>query len=486
MYWTERTREGLVNLTQKTRTPFRNAFANILLGVAIGAAVTLLGLKAAGVPLQPGLDTPAFRKFLSIYTDLHDKYFKAESDTTLINGAVDGMAKSLGDPFTEYLPPTDAMQLQNMLSGSYVGIGITIEQVNHKLVIQAVSKNAPADKAGLRPQDVIVKVNGTSLAGMSLDKATSLLLGPKGSQVTLTVDRPSVPGRSLTFTMKRAQIPKQTVFSKMLDKQIGYLQITVVADHTADEVKQQLAKLQQSGAKRIIVDLRGNPGGYLDEAVNIAGNFIPKGKVVVQWVGRDGGKNVMKSPGPGISLPIVVLMDENTASAAEILAAALHEDDGAPLVGTKSFGKGTAQTTVSFSDGSSFKYTIAKWLTPKGEWIHGKGLTPDVPVSLPAFTSLPPVDANQLPLRPNSNNSNVAIVQKSLQALGYSVDRTDGYFDVSTEDAVKKFQASNQLPQTGLVDAQTANQLQTALSDLAARSDTQLQKAEQVALEHSS
>ena len=265
--------------------------------------------------------------------------------------------------------------------------------------------------------------------------------------------------------MKWAQIPEQTVFSKMLGKQIGYLQITVVADNTADEVKQQLAKLLKSGAKRIIVDLRGNPGGYLDEAVNIAGDFIPKGKVVVQWVGRDGGKNVMRSPGPGISLPIVVLMDENTASAARILAAALHEDDGAPLVGTRSFGKGTAQTTVSFSDGSLFKYTIAKWLTPKGEWIQGKGLTPDVPVSLPAFMSLPPVDANQLPLRLNSNNSDVAIVQKSLQALGYSVDRTDGYFDVSTEEAVKKFQAASQLPQTGVVDANTANQLLAVLSD---------------------
>ena len=132
-------------MTQKTRTPFRSSFAIILLGVAIGAAVTLLGLKVVGVPLQPGLDTPAFQKFLEVYTDLHDKYFKPESDATLFNGAVDGMAKSVGDPFTEYLPPTDVTQLQNMLSGSYVGIGITIEQVNDKLVIQSVLKNTPAD-----------------------------------------------------------------------------------------------------------------------------------------------------------------------------------------------------------------------------------------------------------------------------------------------------------------------------------------------------
>ena len=372
-YWTERTRGGLVNLTQKTRTPFRSSFANILLGVAIGAAVTLLGLKVVGVPLQPGLDTPAFQKFLEVYTDLHDKYFKPESDATLINGAVDGMAKSVGDPFTEYLPPTDATQLQNMLSGSYVGIGITIEQVNDKLVIQSVLKNTPADKAGLRPQDVIVKVNGTSLVGVSLDKATSLLLGPKGK-------RGHVNGESAFFTWPLAHVHDEAGSDSRADgifedvgKQIGYLQITVVADNTADEVKQQLAKLLKSGAKRIIVDLRGNPGGYLDEAVNIAGDFIPKGKVVVQWVGRDGEKNVMRSPQPGISLPIVVLMDKNTASAAEILAAALHEDDGAPLVGTRSFGKGTAQTTVSFSDGSLFKYTIAKWLTPKANGFKGRG-----------------------------------------------------------------------------------------------------------------
>ncbi|GMA50276.1 hypothetical protein GCM10025857_16330 [Alicyclobacillus contaminans] len=383
---------------ERTRTRFRSAAANVVLGIAIGVAGTLVGMKAAGVRLQPGLDSPAFQKFFTVYNDLHQNYYKSESDSLLLNGAVDGMAKALGDPFTEYLPPADATQLQDLLAGSYVGIGIEVTEENGQLKIASVTPNAPAAKAGLKVNDIITAVNGTSLKGVSLEKASTLLLGPKGSVVKLTVERPGHADSPLTFSVERADVNRQTVYSRMLDHHIGYLQIAVVAEHTPDELKKQLAALEKAGAERLIVDVRDNPGGYLDQAVAMAGCFIPKGKVVVQWVDRAGHKNILKSPGPGIRLPVVVLMNGNTASAAEILSAALHEDLGAPLVGTKSFGKGTAQTTVQFSDGSSFKYTVAKWLTPNGEWIHGKGLQPTVPVadSEAAATSAAPAPDPQL------------------------------------------------------------------------------------------
>jgi carboxyl-terminal processing protease len=457
--------------------------ASLLLGVGIGAAGTLVGLKAMGVPLESGFNSPAFRKFLTAYTDLRNKYYQPESDQALLNGAIDGMTKSLNDPFTNYFPPADATQFRNMLSGSYVGIGVMIEQVDHQTVVHSVMKNAPAEKAGIRPQDVIVKVDGKSVEGMSLEAVSQLIMGPKGTPVTLTIKRPSAPDQLLNIRIVRDQVTKQTVFSKMLDDHVGYLQITVVADNTAEEVKQHLADLTRSGARSVIVDLRGNPGGYLEEAVKIAGQFIPKGRVVVQTVGRNSDPNKMLSPGPGTTLPVVVLMDQNTASAAEILAAALHEDLGAPLVGTRSYGKGTMQETTSFADGSSLKYTVGKWLTPNGEWIHKKGLQPTVPVAMPDYASLHPLDSGKLPLRPDQNNSDVATAQKMLAALGYPVQRRDGYFDASTASAVKQFQSHEHLPASGIVDQKTAQQLWDVFSELLAKSDTQLQKAEQVAAE---
>jgi carboxyl-terminal processing protease len=397
-FFNSASQKGWAAVPENRKTPFIKHLASLLLGVGVGVMLTLIGLKVMGVPLDPALNSPAFRKFLTAYSDLRDKYFQQESDQSLLNGAIDGMTKSLNDPFTNYFPPADATQFRNMLSGSYVGIGVTIEQVDHQTVIHSVMKNAPADKAGIRAQDVIVKVDGKSVQGMSLEEVSQLIMGPKGTTVTLTVKRPSAPDQLLNFRITRDQVTKQTVFSKMLDHHVGYLQITVVADNTSEEVKQQLAELTKSGARSLIVDLRGNPGGYLEEAVKIAGQFIPKGRLVVQTVSRNSSPEKMLSPGPGTTLPVVVLMDQDTASAAEILAAALHEDIGAPLVGTKSYGKGTMQETTSFADGSSLKYTVGKWLTPNGEWIHKKGLQPTVPVQLLAKSDTQLQKAEQVAL----------------------------------------------------------------------------------------
>jgi len=467
-------------MPQQAPSSFRRVLASVLLGIGVGAMVTLVGLKVEGVPLVPGVNSPAFNKFFEAYQDLHGKYYRQESEQTLLNGAIDGMTKALGDPFSDYFAPADATQFQNMLSGTYVGIGVTVVQSNGDLVVQSVVKGGPAGKAGVKPQDAIVAVNGSAIHGMSIEKATSLILGPRGTKVTLTVQRKTAK-RLLKFTITRDKVARQTVYTRMLGPGLGYLQITVVADHTADEVKQAVATLKQQGAKQVIVDVRGNPGGYLDQALQIAGDFIPQGKLVVQTEDRQHHIDKLTSPGPGWNVPVVVIMDKDTASAAEILAAALHDDMGAALVGTKSFGKGTVQETQAFTDGSSLKYTVAKWLTPTGAWIHGKGLTPTQPVDLPAYTSLAPLDEAKLPLKSNQNNADVQILQSMLRALKYSVDRTDGYFDANTVAAVKKFQADTGLTPSGVVDAATADHLQSAFEALLAKSDTQLQRAEQIA-----
>jgi carboxyl-terminal processing protease len=465
---------------EKRTAPFRVVVAALVFGVAFGSAATLVTLRAAGVRLQAGLNTPAFQKFFGAYDDLHNHYYQTESQQKLLNGAVAGMTKSIGDPFTDYFPPTDAKQFEAMLSGSFDGIGVTIQSVHQQVVIVSVNKGSPAEAAGLKPKDVIMKVNGTSVVGDSLQKVSQMVTGPRGSKVILSIQRPSVSDKLFDVTVTRAKITKQSVFSKMLSKNVGYLQISVVADNTAQEVANNLQSLKKQGATSLILDLRGNPGGYLQQAVKITGDFIPKGKVVVETQGRNQQTTKLSSPGPGSHWPMVVMMDENTASAAEILASALHDDIHTPLVGTKSFGKGTVQVTQSYSDGSTLKYTVAKWLTPTGAWINKKGIQPTVQVALPAYASLPGLSQDALPLKLNDNNSTVAVLQKTLKALGYAVDRTDGYFDASTEQAVASLQTKHGLPATGVVDAAAASALQADFSTLLSKSDTQLQKAEQV------
>lgn len=465
----------------KRGASFRAAAGTLILGIVIGAGGTLLGLKAENVSLTPGTASPAFQKFFSAYHLLHNDYYVKESNTTLLNGAVAGMTNSIGDPFTDYFPPVDAQQFTQMLSGSFVGIGVTIEQTQNGIEIQSVMTDSPAKKAGLLPHDVIVEVNGKRVTGMSLQKVSSLVVGPVGTPVTIGVHRRSDPGHVIDFTMKRAKITKPSVMTKMLSGGIGYMQISVVAQNTAGEVSQGLADLQKQGAKVLILDLRGNPGGYLNVAVNIASDFIPKGKLIVQTEDRSLHIDKLTSKGPGDKLPVVVLMDQNTASAAEILSAALHDDDGVPLVGTRSFGKGTVQETQAYPDGSTLKYTVAKWLTPTGAWINKKGLTPTYPVNLPSYVSLPSISSQKLPLQENQNSKTVQYLQQTLKALKYPVDRTDGYFDASTKQAVMAVQKQAGLPQTGVVDSKTAAVIDKRFQALLLNSDTQLQKAEAVA-----
>jgi carboxyl-terminal processing protease len=356
----------------------RTLLASILFGMALGSAFTFIGLWARGVAMEPDTNTPAFRKFYAAYRDLHDRYYKPVSEDALINGAIQGMAGAVQDKFTDYFTPEAANQFHDMLSSSFVGIGVMLQHQGKRFVIVSVIHGSPAAKAGLHAGDIIERVNGVSIEGMSLDKAAGLILGPEGSKVVLKVSRPAEK-KEMQFSITRARVSQPTVSSRMLPEKIGYLRISIVANHTASEVKRALDQLRQQRAKGFILDLRDNVGGYVDQAVQIASDFIPKGKVILMTQDRSGHRDVTKSSGPGMDKPVVVLMNENTASAAEILAGALHEDISAPLVGTKSFGKGTAQETEYYPDGSALKYTVEKWLTPDGHWIHGKGLTPDYP-----------------------------------------------------------------------------------------------------------
>lgn len=458
----------------------RTTAAAVLAGVAAGSALTLLILTLIGVRLQPNLTTPAFNKFFSAYDDLTRLYYSPIPQQKLLDGAITGMTKALNDPFTDYFTPSQAKQFQNYLSNSFVGIGVMLEQSGSDYVIVSVTTDSPAQKAGLRAHDVIDKVNGRPVGGLNITQVSQLITGKAGTQVVLTISRPG-QAKVLSFTVTRGKITAPTVTSKMLPNHIGYMAVSVIGSHTSDEVAQALVSLKKQGAQRLILDLRDNGGGYLEQAELIANQLIPAGKTVVQTQGRGQAPQLIQSKGPGLHMPIVVLMNQNTASAAEVLAAALHDDVGAPLVGTTSFGKGSVQETQTYSDGSALKYTVARWLTPTGFWVQHKGLTPTDAVKLPSYVSLPSLLKLNFPLREGMNTGDAATIQKALQALGFKVDRTDGYFDASTKLAVQRFQVSAALPPTGVVDGRTANALQDAIDKLLAKSDTQLAKAEQIA-----
>lgn len=419
--------------------------------------------------------SPEFAKFVETYQTLKNKYYTQLDDNKLLDGAISGMINALNDPFSSYMDQGTAEQFQESLSSSFEGIGAEIKSENGKITVVAPYKNSPAEKAGLRPGDQIRKADGKVLDGMDLSQAVLLIRGKKGTQVQLEVTRPG-SNDVLHITVTREEIPLQTVYGEMLPGGIGKIQITQFAEGTADSFIKELAQLQAQGMKGLILDLRNNPGGLLDSVLKIADQLVPDKKIILQVEYRDGKRDVYRSTLDQARFPVVVLIDGGSASASEILAAALQESGGYPLVGEKSYGKGTVQTTQAYPDGSNIKYTMAKWLTPEGHWIHQKGITPDVPVSMPAYYRLPPLNIQDA-LKLDMTDSQVKILQQFLASLGFAPGRQDGYFDRQTEQAVRAFQRMKNLPITGVVDKNTGAAINEAVAAKIKANDPQLQKA---------
>ena len=297
------------------------------------------------------------------------------------------MIESLGDPYSAYMSPKEAAQFEEDLQSSFTGIGAEVTLTNGQVTIIAPIKDSPAEKAGSRAGDQVLKVNGQSLEGMDIQEAVSKIRGPKGSKAQLLISRPGV-SEPLNITVVRDEISLQTVEATMLPDKIGRITLTQFSENTAEDFAKELKKLEDQGINGLVIDVRGNPGRLLQSVLEICDQLVPGKKRVLMTEDKSGSrteyhsKQETKKP-----YPITVLIDKGSASASEILAAALKESGGYPLVGETTFGKGTVQTTKSFDDGSNLKLTIAKWLTPEGNWIdqHGgtKGIKPDVPVKKP-------------------------------------------------------------------------------------------------------
>ena len=399
----------------------------------------------------------------------------------LIQGAIKGMAESVGDPYTTYLVNDETAQLDETVNGAFGGIGAELKSDQSRVVISTTMEGSPSQQVGLQSDDVITKVDGEDMTGKTISEVVKKVRGEVGTDVVLTIER---AGTSLEVKLTRASIAINTVKAE-LDKEdatIGHVRITSFAKNTAQELEKAVKDLTDKGAKVFVFDVRYNPGGLLDQAYKVANMFLKDGEPIVQVEDRFGEKKIYKASSDigkfKITQPYVLLVNEGSASASEILAAALKEGAGAQIVGTKTYGKGTVQSVIDISDNSELKYTNAKWLTPNGNWIHKEGVTPTKEVNLPDYAFLKIIDARET-LKEGSVSQNVLSVETILKGLGYSVT-ADGYFDSATQEAVKAYQQKEGLTASGEVDEETAQKLMNSVRQLIQQNDTQYQAAKEL------
>ena len=463
-------RKGGVRLKQQLKL-----FLAVLITAVAASALTLyLVGKGSGGSVYSASDSEKFEKLMAAYDKIKSDYYQNADDEKLTDGAIKGMLGALDDPYSTYMDKKEAKSFEESITSSFEGIGAQVEEKNGQILIVAPIKGSPAEKAGLKPHDEIQKVDGKSVKGKTVNEATAMIRGKKGTNVKLVLNREGVG--QIDVTIKRDTIPIETVYSKMIGGNIGEIQITSFSENTAKELTKAIDDLSEKGAERFVLDLRGNPGGLMDQAIMMSNMFVDKGKTIMQVESKNGKKEVYKAEKERkVNKPTVVLVNGGTASAAEIMAAALHQSSGIPIVGENTFGKGTVQNAESFSDGSTVKLTIAKWLTPNGDWIHEKGIKPQYKAELPSYAKLPYLDSKK-EYKAGSTGDEVKAAQQMLQALGYKLNAT-GAFDAQTEAAVKAFQKDQKLKTTGILTGETTISMTSKLQAKLADNDTQLDKA---------
>lgn len=326
-----------------------------------------------------------FSLFWETWAALQDRYVDKDkiNPQKEVYGAVSGLVKSLGDPYTVFFPPTENKQFQQDLKGEFGGIGAELGIRKDVLTVIAPLKNSPAERAGIKAGDKILKINGDAADALTLEQAVQKIRGEKGTPVKLTITRDSFE-TAKEFTIIRDTIVVPIIDTKKLGDGIFYIHLMTFNDASPRAFRNAVQEFRDGGNEKLILDLRGNPGGFLSAAVDIASWFLPTGEIVARERFSGGNEDYYRSNGYRVleRVPVVLLIDQGSASASEILAGALRDIRGVKLIGQKSFGKGSVQELVNLSGGASLKVTIAKWLTPSGKTIEGEGLEPDIKVEV--------------------------------------------------------------------------------------------------------
>ncbi|MDQ6422480.1 S41 family peptidase [Paenibacillus sp. LHD-117] len=428
---------------------------------ARGAAVVAAAADEGGAP---GLKKEELAKLNAVLELIETRYYEKVEREELLDGAVSGMMEALDDPYSVYMEKDDALHFSESIEGSFTGIGAEVTTENGKIVVVSPIKGSPAEKSGLLAKDVLISVNGESLDGLNLQQAVGKIRGPKGTKAKIVVQR-SGNAEPIQLVLIRDDIDVETVYSNLRSDGVGIIEIRQFSLNTAKRFKEELAKLEQAGMNGLVLDVRNNPGGVLPIVVEISQLMMKDGATVVQVEDRNGNRDQTKAKGgEAKSYPIAVLTNKGSASASEILAGALQEAAGAKVVGEQSFGKGTVQVSYNkaLGDGSLVKMTIAKWLTPNGNWIHEKGIKPDIVVQPPDLYTVARISLQET-LKPDSLSEAVRSAQVMLHGLGYEPKREDGYYGEETVNAVRQFQSEHSLPVTGEIDVKTAQTLEQAV-----------------------
>ena len=387
----------------KTRRDRRNAVVRVLALVVVLLA-TALGAYMVGRSQSPATLNEKDRESLALYAEALDtvrnnyvdqKNIDAKKETY---GAIEGMLKSLGDGgHTRFLTPKEREQNDQSLSGTYVGIGVQLEEKNGEVVVAAPIDGSPAEKAGISSDDVLLAVDGKSVRGDEVPEVVEKVKGPKGTSVELTVRQ---DGERRTYDLQRAEIDSPVASWALIPgTDVGLVLLSSFSDNSAQELQNAFEEAKAAGARRFILDLRNNPGGRLDQAVKMAGYFLEPESVVYIRKDASGEREEIKVEGDPESTeaPLAVVVDGGSASSAEILAGALRDNDRAPVVGETTFGTGTVLSEFVLKDGSSILLGVAEWLTPDGDFIRNTGIAPDVRVPLSEGTEpLTPDDVSGL------------------------------------------------------------------------------------------
>ena len=350
----------------------------ILFGFLIGNVVSFTKKETTSSSVPSEL-----KEFVDTYNDIVNNYYDKVNKEELIDAGIKGMINYLDDPYATYFDGTSSTNFNQTLEGNYEGVGIEVTLDNNKVKITKVFAGTPAKKAGIKVGDYITKVNGESVEGKSLSDVVSLIKNAKNKEVEITITRDN---QEKAMKVTRTTVDMPYTSSKVYEengKKIGYLKIEMFSNNITKQVKKELESLKKNNIDKLVIDVRDNPGGYLTQVTEILSLFMTKKDVIYQLQTKNNKEKVYSTSSKATySYPVVVLINENSASASEILASAFKETYNDEIVGVNSYGKGTVQKTGDLNNGDTIKYTVQKWLTPKGNWINEKGVTPTKEVKL--------------------------------------------------------------------------------------------------------
>lgn len=381
----------------KTKNIIKN-MVFLLVGIIIGTGLCFILYNYGDSKMLKASVTSTNNKFDSLYEaydTLKNDYYKDLDDEKLIEGAIDGMLNATEDEHTMFFNKSEKEQFETNLTGTYYGIGAQVAKVEEDSIVTRIFDNSPAEKAGLKPGDIFISVGGENVKGIELDDLVSRLKSDKNKIATVLVNR---DGEEIEIKIEKSIVEIPSISTEMLDDNIGYMYISIFGMNTDDEFDKALNELKEKGMEKLIIDLRDNSGGYLSTVTNMISKFVDKNTVIYQIKDKNKITKYTALNNETLNYKTVILVNENSASASEIMTSALQEQYGATIVGTKTYGKGTVQQTKDLSNGTLIKYTIEEWLTSNGKSIEKEGVTPDVEIELNEeyFNTYEKKDDNQL------------------------------------------------------------------------------------------